>query len=142
MRVTSGKSRVRESRLPGSVRAKPNGRATRPRSKTRSAAGQDYYYHRATKTRIKVKPNTAEFAAEVARLNKRGAAAVPPEADTFGALVAAYRASPEFQKLPDRTRSDDQNVLSRILKAHPTYGRISGGELPDVGGTCRVGHGS
>jgi hypothetical protein len=31
-RVTSGKSRVRESRLPGSVRAKPNGRATRPRS--------------------------------------------------------------------------------------------------------------
>ena len=30
MRVTSGKSRVRESRLPGSVRAKPNGQATRP----------------------------------------------------------------------------------------------------------------
>src|SRR5258708_5668719 len=27
-----GKSRVRESRPPGSVRAKPNGRATRPRS--------------------------------------------------------------------------------------------------------------
>ena len=31
MRVTSRKSRVRESRPPGSVRAKPNGRATRPR---------------------------------------------------------------------------------------------------------------
>ena len=31
MRVTSGKGRARESRLPGSVRAKPNGRATRPR---------------------------------------------------------------------------------------------------------------
>ncbi|RZM91493.1 hypothetical protein CWO91_41065 [Bradyrhizobium genosp. SA-3] len=30
-RVTLGKSRVRESRPPGSVRAKPNGRATRPR---------------------------------------------------------------------------------------------------------------
>ncbi|OZB39248.1 MAG: hypothetical protein B7X48_09895 [Acidiphilium sp. 34-60-192] len=30
-RVTSGKSRVRESRPPGSVRAKLNGRATRPR---------------------------------------------------------------------------------------------------------------
>ncbi len=29
-RVTLGKSRVRESRPPGSVRAKPNGRATRP----------------------------------------------------------------------------------------------------------------
>ena len=30
MTVTLGKSRVRESRTPGSVRAKPNGRATRP----------------------------------------------------------------------------------------------------------------
>ena len=30
MRMTSGKSRVREIRMPGSVRAKPNGRATRP----------------------------------------------------------------------------------------------------------------
>ena len=29
--VTSDKRRVRESRLPGSVRAEPNGRATRPR---------------------------------------------------------------------------------------------------------------
>ncbi|MDD1521606.1 hypothetical protein DAA51_32990 [Bradyrhizobium sp. WBAH10] len=29
-RVTLGKSRVRESRLAGSVRAKPNGRAPRP----------------------------------------------------------------------------------------------------------------
>ncbi|HEY8260598.1 MAG TPA: hypothetical protein VIG55_05255 [Methylosinus sp.] len=28
--VTSGKDRVRESRMPGSVRAKANGRATRP----------------------------------------------------------------------------------------------------------------
>ncbi|QAU45897.1 hypothetical protein XH91_11375 [Bradyrhizobium guangzhouense] len=32
-RVTLGKSRVREIRPPGSVRAKPNGRATRPRSR-------------------------------------------------------------------------------------------------------------
>ncbi len=83
--------------------------------KTRSAAGRVYHFHRATKTRIKAKPNTAEFAAEVARLNERGAAAVRPEVGTFGALVAAYRASPEFQKLADRTRSDYQNVLvSRI----------------------------
>ena len=37
MRVTSGKSRVRESRMPGSVRAEPYGRATRPRSRTRPA---------------------------------------------------------------------------------------------------------
>lgn len=32
MRVTSRKSRVRESRMPGSVRAEPYCRATRPRS--------------------------------------------------------------------------------------------------------------
>jgi hypothetical protein len=37
-RVTLGKGRVRESRPPGSVRAKPNGRATRPRSQTRIRA--------------------------------------------------------------------------------------------------------
>ncbi|MBK1670890.1 hypothetical protein CKO28_23015 [Rhodovibrio sodomensis] len=38
MRVTSGRSRVRESRPPGSVRAKPNGLATRPRALTISEA--------------------------------------------------------------------------------------------------------
>ena len=58
--------------------------------KTRSAVGRVYYYHRATKTRIRAKPNTAEFAAEVARLDKHSAA-VLPQAGTFGALVAAYR---------------------------------------------------
>lgn len=35
-RVTLGKSRVREIRPPGSVRAKPNGIATRPRSRSSS----------------------------------------------------------------------------------------------------------
>jgi hypothetical protein len=90
--------------------------------KTRSAAGRVYYYHRATKTRIKAKPNSAEFAAEVALLDRRGAPAVLPEAGTFGALVAAYRASPEFQKLADRTRSDYQSVLDAVM-----------GRLPDLG---------
>ena len=37
--VTSGKSRVREIRTPGSVRAKPNGIATRPRPTITSAHG-------------------------------------------------------------------------------------------------------
>jgi integrase len=78
--------------------------------KTRSPAGRVYYYHRATKARIKAKPNTTEFAAEVARLDKRSAV-VLPQCGTFGALVAAYRASPEFRKLADRTRSDYQSVL-------------------------------
>jgi hypothetical protein len=36
-RVTFRRSRVRESRTPGSVRAKPNGQATRPRSGPRTA---------------------------------------------------------------------------------------------------------
>jgi hypothetical protein len=46
MRVTSGKSRVRESRLPGSVRAEPNGRATRPRSVPRYLAEFEYRFNR------------------------------------------------------------------------------------------------
>jgi hypothetical protein len=81
--------------------------------KTRSAAGRVYYYHRATKTRIKAKPNTPEFAAEVAELNKRGKASSTRSGlpGTFGALVAAYRSSPEFRRLADRTRSDYQSVL-------------------------------
>jgi len=44
MRVTSGKSQVRESRLPGSVRAKPNGRATRPQFRE---SGNKEPHHRA-----------------------------------------------------------------------------------------------
>ena len=81
--------------------------------KTRSAAGRVYYYHRATKTRIKAKPNTPEFVTEIAELNKRGTilSSSPATSGTFGALVAAYRASPEFQKLADRTRADYQSVL-------------------------------
>jgi len=41
MRVTSGKSRVRESRKPGSERAEPNGRATRPPAP--GSAEQEYW---------------------------------------------------------------------------------------------------
>jgi integrase len=78
--------------------------------KTRSAAGQVYYYDRMTKTRIRAKPNTPEFAVEVVEARKR-ALAGSPQTGTFGALVAAYRASPEFQRLAERTRSDYQSVL-------------------------------
>jgi hypothetical protein len=42
--------------------------------KTRSAAGEVYYYDRVAKTRIRAKPNTPEFAAEVAEARKRALA--------------------------------------------------------------------
>src|SRR5436309_1788208 len=81
--------------------------------KVRAASGRIYYYHRATKVRISAKPYTAAFAAEVDRLNGgRASRSIAP--GTVGALVAAYRASPEFQQLADRTRSDYQHVFDWI----------------------------
>lgn len=80
--------------------------------RTRSVAGKVYYYDRLTKTRIRAKPNTPEFATEVAAARKQArAGANSAQPGTFGALVTAYRASPEFQKLAERTRSDYQSVL-------------------------------
>src|SRR5262245_59177717 len=80
--------------------------------KTRSAAGKVYLYDRVTKTRLRSKPNTPEFAAEIAEARKRAVTGSKSLPGTFGALVAAYRASPEFQKLAERTRSDYQSVLN------------------------------
>jgi hypothetical protein len=45
-RVTLGKSRVRESRPPGSVRAKPNGRATRPRPNVSLSCAKSATFHK------------------------------------------------------------------------------------------------
>lgn len=79
----------------------------------RSPSGKVYYYHRATQTRIKARPNTAAFAAEVDRLNK-GRTLAQSSAGTFGALVTAYLSSPEFQRLADRTRSDYRKVIDYL----------------------------
>jgi integrase len=80
---------------------------------TRSPSGKVYYYHRATRTRIKARPGTAAFAAEVERLNK-GRALAQSGAGTLGALIAAYKASPEYHRLADRTRADYQHVCDYL----------------------------
>lgn len=72
--------------------------------------GRVYYYHRQTKTRIKAAYGTAEFVAEVTRLNAALEKATPTP-NTVDALIAAYRASPEFQGLAARTKKDYQRVM-------------------------------
>ncbi len=79
----------------------------------RSAGGKVYFYHRATRTRIKARPNTAAFAAEVDRLNK-GRTLAQSGAGTLGALITAYKVSPEFQQLAERTQADYQKALNYL----------------------------
>lgn len=75
------------------------------------AKGRWYYYHRATRTKLPGDPGSAEFMAALAALEAK---AVPPPATsdgTFGGLVRAYLASPEFADLAPRTRKDYRKVL-------------------------------
>ena len=90
--------------------------------------GRTYYYHRATGTRITAPPHSAAFVAEVHRLDETAATGVqktlaarkkegpgaPYRTGTWGALVAAYRTSPEFSRLAPRTKSDYGKVLDYL----------------------------
>lgn len=76
------------------------------------AKGRLYHYHRPTGKRIKVDPaDIAAFAAEVARLNDEAIVRAQPRPGTLGALIVAYRRSPEFTGLAERTRKDYQRVF-------------------------------
>ena len=87
--------------------------------------GRLYYYHRATGTRIMAPPRSAAFIAEVHRLDaapitvraatpRHEARPAPHKAGSWGALVAAYRASPEFARLAPRTKRDYGGVLDYL----------------------------
>lgn len=78
-----------------------------------SKGGGVYFYHRATKTRILAPSSTLAFALEVERLNAILAPAATERKlkGSLGALVAGYRASPEFARLAPRTRNDYQKVI-------------------------------
>jgi len=83
------------------------------------AKGRVYYYHRKSRVRIRAAPGTLAFVREIARLDAapRPSPERQREPGTLGALFAAYRESPEFARLADRTKSDYQKVfdyLSRI----------------------------
>jgi integrase len=81
--------------------------------------GTLYFYHRKSGARIRAEFGTAAFLAEIERLDK----SLPPDAvpGTLGALFAAYRRSPEFRELADRTRRDYQKVFDYLkpLDADP-----------------------
>jgi integrase len=75
------------------------------------AKGRIYYYHRATGTRLLAEFGTAAFLLEIDRLNGLAAAQPVARAGALGALVTAYRGSPEFAGLAPRTKADYQRVL-------------------------------
>lgn len=91
-----------------------------PGVKVYRARGNLYAYHRATGTRIRAEIGTAAFLAEIERLNGR-ALAEKPKGGTLGALIAGYRASPEYTELAPRTRADYGKVFDYLkpLDADP-----------------------
>lgn len=78
-----------------------------------TAKGRVYYYHRKSGVRLKAEFGTPAFFIELERLNAPPAG--PPRAQqragSWGALVMAYRASPEAARLAARTRSDYEKVF-------------------------------
>lgn len=88
--------------------------------------GRLYYYHRATGKRITEPPQSAAFIARVRELDRQSvdqvARPIPRKeslrtayrAGCWGALVSAYRASPEFARLAPRTKSDYGKVLDYL----------------------------
>jgi integrase len=85
--------------------------------KRTTVKGHHYFYHRATKTRITAPPNTVEFAAEVARLDREASSRIGISKDgpgTWNALVAEFKKSPEYARLAERTKSDYGKVFSYL----------------------------
>ena len=77
--------------------------------------GRIYYYHRKSGTRLPDDPRSPEFRDALARLEEGRSTAPDPKAGTLGALVVAYRSSPEYTRLADRTRHD-YNLAFDYLK--------------------------
>ena len=71
-----------------------------------------YYYHRVTGKRILGDPGTGQFLANY-EVAGRPVNCVAP--DTMAALTLAFRASPEFANLRDRTRQDYEKHLDAIV---------------------------
>src|SRR5438128_8354862 len=84
--------------------------------------GHVYYYHRKAGQRIEAPYGTLAFADEVRRLDERGRCKEQGDnrarPGTFGELVNAYRASPEFTGLAERTKKDYQRILDYLKPLH------------------------
>jgi len=85
----------------------------------RNKSGRTYYRHRKTGEYIHdVEPGTPAFTAELKRLEAivaaREAAKAGPVRGTLGALIVAYKSSPEFAGLAPRTRKDYADKLDYL----------------------------
>lgn len=79
--------------------------------------GRLYFYHQKTGERIKAPPNTTEFVVEVERLDRQARSTrehTEAKRGTLGGLIAGYRASPEYIRLADRTRTDYAKVFDYL----------------------------
>ena len=73
-----------------------------------------YYYAWRGGPRLKGEPGTEEFLKSFLDAKRQAKREVDPE--SFGALLLAYQASPEFTGLKDSTRRDYRRVLDRIAQ--------------------------
>lgn len=80
------------------------------------ARGHIYFYHRRTGERIKAEYGTDAFVQDVMRLNGQPLRQQARDG-TLAGLIAAYRASPEFLNLTERTRKDYQRVFDYLAPA-------------------------
>ncbi|WP_298354592.1 tyrosine-type recombinase/integrase [Rhodoblastus sp.] len=84
------------------------------------AKGRDYFYHRATKTRLVAEFGTGEFFAQLATLEQKlkRSTALP---GTLGLAITEYRASIFFQNLASATRASYDRVFVALkpLSAMP-----------------------
>jgi integrase len=78
--------------------------------------GRIYYYHRKSGVRLSSPYGTLAFAMEVARLDamKADDRLARKVLGSLGALVAAYRSSPEFARLAERTKTDYDRVFNYL----------------------------
>ncbi|HUZ73183.1 MAG TPA: tyrosine-type recombinase/integrase [Stellaceae bacterium] len=83
--------------------------------------GRVYFYHRKTMTKLPGEPGTTSFMDTLAAAENCAAAVTETSAlpGTLGALIGAYRASPEFTELAERTRRDYQKVFDYLKPLDP-----------------------
>ena len=75
------------------------------------AKGRTYYYHRPTGTRLPDDPTSVEFAERLAELNTGLGKSDGPARGSLDALIAHYKASPDFLGCAPKTRKDYRRYL-------------------------------